>query len=41
MLYETHYQEGKRVSYKKYGDTIAALLFLPPTSRKAKNILPL
>lgn len=30
MLYETHYKEGKRVSYKKYGDTIAALLFLPP-----------
>ena len=37
MLYETHYQEGKRVSYKKYGDTIAALLFLPPDFEEGKK----
>ena len=29
MLYETHYQEGKKVTFKKLGLNIAGLLFLP------------
>lgn len=37
MRYETHYQEGKKVSYKKYGDTMAALLFFPPNFDAGKR----
>jgi len=29
MLYETHYQEGKKVTFKKLGLNIVGLLFLP------------
>ena len=29
MLYETHYKEGKKVTFKKLGLNIAGLLFLP------------
>ena len=29
MLYDTHYKEGKKVSFKKFDLTIKGLLFLP------------
>lgn len=30
MLYDTHYQEGKKVTFKKFDLNVAGLLFLPP-----------
>ncbi len=37
MWYETHYQEGKKVSFMKEGCKIAGLLFLPPDFDPAKK----
>lgn len=37
MLYDTHYKEGKKITFKKFDLNIAGLLFLPPTFDKNKK----
>lgn len=37
MLYETHYNEGKKVFFKKFDLKIAGLLFLPDNFDESKK----
>lgn len=37
MKYETHYSEGKKVSFKKFDLKIAGLLFLPDNFDRSKK----
>lgn len=37
MLYETHYREGKKVTFKKFDLNIAGLLFLPDNFDEGVN----
>ena len=37
MLYETHYKEGKKVTFKKFDLNIAGLLFLPDNFDESKK----
>lgn len=37
MLYDTHYQEGKKVTFKKFNLNIAGLLFLPKDFDECKK----
>lgn len=37
MLYDTHYSEGKKVTFKKFQLNIAGLLFLPPNFEQSKK----
>lgn len=37
MKYDTHYKEGKKVSFKKYDLNIAGLLFLPKGFNETKK----
>lgn len=37
MLYDTHYQKGKKVTFKKFNLNIAGLLFLPKDFDECKK----
>lgn len=37
MLYDTHYKEGKKVTFKKFDLNLAGLLFLPPNFEESKK----
>lgn len=37
MLYDTHYKEGKKVTFKKYNLNLAGLLFLPDNFDEGVN----
>ena len=39
MLYDTHYKEGKKVTFKKFDLNLAGLLFLPPNFEESKKMM--